>query len=44
MAWSKELEESYAHQQVKKSYMLDCVVCECPITQKEKNENKGMCD
>ena len=44
MAWSKDLEESYAHQQKIRAYLIDCVVCESPITQKEHDENKGMCD
>lgn len=44
MAWSKELEESYKRIQVKRSYMLDCVVCDAPITPKEHDENDGKCD
>ena len=44
MAWSKEQESSYAHQAKKRAYLIDCVVCESPITPKEHDENKGMCD
>ena len=44
MPWSKDLEESYEQIQIKRSYMLDCVVCDSPITPKEQNKNNGMCD
>ncbi len=41
--WTKDEIESYAHIAKIKSYMLDCVVCSCPITRKEQEENDGMC-
>ena len=44
MVWSKELEESYKRIQVKRSYMLDCVFCDRPITPIERDENDGKCD
>ena len=44
MAWSKEQESSYAHQAKKRAYLIDCVECESPITPKERDENKGMCN
>ena len=43
MPWSKEEEKSYGYQQKIRRYMIDCVECECPITQKEHDENEGMC-
>ena len=43
MSWSKELQESYAHQHNIKVHMIDCVVCECPITSIEQKKNDGMC-
>ena len=43
MAWSKEQESSYAHQQEIRAYLIDCVVCESPITPKDRDENDGMC-
>jgi rRNA maturation endonuclease Nob1 len=44
MVWSKDLEESYKRIQAIRAYMLDCPVCDCPITSKEHDENEGMCD
>ena len=44
MSWSKELEESYAYQQKIRDYMIDCVICEFPITPTEQKNNKGMCN
>ena len=43
MAWSKELEKSYAHQRKIRYYMIDCVVCDSPITPKDRDENDEMC-
>ena len=43
MPWSKELQESYAHAARIKGYLIDCVVCESPITPKERDNNSGMC-
>ena len=43
MPWSKEQESSYAHQQEIRAYLIDCVVCESPITPKDRDENNGMC-
>ena len=44
MSWSKELEESYAYQQKIRDYMIDCVICEFPITPTEQWHNEGMCN
>ena len=44
MSWSKELEESYAYQQNIRDYMIDCVICEFPITPTEQWHNEGMCN
>jgi hypothetical protein len=44
MPWSKELQEGYAHIAKIKSYLIDCVICECPITPIEQKKNEGMCD
>jgi len=44
MAWSKELEKSYADQRKIRYYMIDCVVCTSPIIPKERDENDGMCN
>ena len=44
MPWSKKEQESYDRLQEIREYMIDCVVCECPITQREHDENDGMCD
>ena len=44
MSWSKEEEESYAHIAKIKSYLIDCVVCQCPITPIEQKKNEGMCN
>ncbi len=41
--WTKEEIEDYQHIAEIRSYMLDCVVCSCPITRKEQEENDGMC-
>tara|TARA_Y100000310_G_scaffold224539_1_gene226422 strand:- start:32 stop:199 length:168 start_codon:yes stop_codon:yes gene_type:complete len=43
MPWSKDLEKSYDYQQKIRSYLIDCVACESPITPKERDENGGMC-
>ena len=43
MVWSKEQESSYAHQQKIRAYLIDCVICESPITPKDRDENDGMC-
>ena len=44
MPWTKEEEEGYAHMASIKAHMIDCVVCECPITPTEQKKNNGMCD
>ena len=44
MSWSKELQESYAHIASIKRHMIDCVICECPITPIEQKKNEGMCN
>ena len=44
MSWSKEEEESYAHMASIKRHMIDCVVCQCPITPIEQKRNEGMCN
>ena len=44
MPWSKEMQESYALQQKIRRHMIDCVICECPITPKERDENEKMCN
>ena len=44
MPWSKEMQESYALQQKIRRHMIDCMSCECPITQKEHDENEKMCN
>ena len=44
MPWSKDLEKSYAYQQKIRAYLIDCVVCESPITPKERDENDEMCN
>ena len=43
MPWSKDLEKSYDYQQKIRSYLIDCVACESPITPKDRDENDGMC-
>ena len=43
MPWSKELQSTYAHQQEIRGYLIDCVICESPITSKDHDENDGMC-
>ena len=43
MPWSKKLEESYAHIASIKRHLIDCVICECPITLEEQKKNDGMC-
>ena len=43
MAWSKELQSTYAHQQKIRAYLIDFVVCESPITPKDRDKNDGMC-
>ncbi len=44
MPWSKKLEKSYAHIASIKRHLIDCVVCQCPITPIEQKKNDGMCD
>ena len=44
MPWSKEEEEGYAHMASIKAHMIDCVVCQCPITPIEQKKNEGMCN
>ncbi len=44
MPWSKDLKESYAQIHKIRTYLIDCVVCDSPITPKERDENEGMCD
>ena len=44
MPWSKELQESYEHQQKIRYHMIDCMVCQCPITPTEQKKNEGMCN
>ena len=43
MPWSKEQESSYAHQAKIRGYLIDCIVCESPITSKDRDENDGRC-
>ena len=44
MPWSKKEQESYDRLQEIREYMIDCVVCECPITPKERDEYNGRCN
>ena len=44
MPWTKELQDSYEHISKIKSYLIDCVVCQCPITPIEQKKNEGMCN
>jgi len=44
MPWTKELQESYKHIQEIRNYLIDCVVCQCPITPIEQKKNEGMCN
>ena len=44
MPWTKELEESYAHIASIKRHLIDCVVCQSPITPIEQKKNEGMCN
>ena len=44
MPWTKELQESYKHIARIKAYLIDCVVCQCPITPIEQKKNEGMCN
>ena len=44
MTWTKELEESYAHIASIKRHLIDCVVCQSPITPIEQKKNEGMCN
>ena len=37
------MQESYAHQRKIRYYMIDCVVCDSPITPKDRDENDEMC-
>ena len=43
MPWTKEEIESYEVIAEIRSYMLDCIVCSCPITRKEQEIHDGMC-
>ena len=43
MPWSKELQQSYEHQKIIRTYLIDCVECESPITPEERDKNDGMC-
>ena len=43
MVWTKEEIEGYEHIARIKAYMLDCIVCSCPITRKEKESLNDMC-
>ena len=43
MTWSKELQERYDHIANIKRHLIDCVVCQSPITQKDFDEKDGMC-
>ena len=43
MVWTKEEIEGYEHMSRIKAYMLDCIVCSCPITRKEKESLDDMC-
>ena len=43
MSWSKDLQKSYAHIQAIRTYLIDCVECQSPITPEERDENNGMC-
>ena len=43
MSWSKDLQKSYAHIQAIRTYLIDCVECQSPITPEERDKNNGMC-
>jgi len=43
MDWTEEEIESYEHIARIRGYMLDCIICSCPITRKEKESLDDMC-